>query len=151
MTNYETLAAELLTGLCDNEKLRYRRELGDFSHGEMSILTHLCYCENGVCPGVLGDELGMTTPRISAAISSLHKKGLVTRESDPEDRRRIHIYISREGRLLVSEKKQELESSITALLSHLGEDDAREYIRLTQKINRVAAGALPAERSVIND
>ena len=151
MTNYENLATELITELCNNEKLSYRRGLGDFSHGEMSILAHLCYRENGACAGAIGESLEMTVPRVSAAISTLQEKGLVTKERDPEDKRKIHIYVSREGRLLVEEKKRELEDAVTSLLSRLGEDDAGEYVRIIKRINKIAVQAVPAERSVAND
>lgn len=139
MTDYSILAHELLLKLCDNARLRYQRDLGDFSHGEMSILDHLCYSEDGICPGVLCDTLGMTTPRISAAIASLQKKGLVTRETDPADRRKIHIFISEEGRALVTEKREELREHITKILISLGEDDAKEYVRIMGRINENAA------------
>ena len=151
MTIYKSLATELIAELCNNEKLSYRRNLGDFSHGEMSILAHLCYCENGACAGAIGESLTMTVPRVSAAISTLQEKGLVTKERDPEDKRKIHIYISREGRLLVDEKKRELEDAVSLLLSHLGEEDAEEYVRITKRINRIAAQVMPAERSHAND
>ncbi len=137
MTDFNLLAAQLLNELCDDARLRYRRDLEDFSHGEMSILTYLCYRENGACPGDLCEMLGMTTPRISAIIAGLQKKGLVSRVTDAGDRRKIHIYISDEGRTLVETKKESLRSDISRVLSLLGEDDAKEYVRIVSKINRV--------------
>lgn len=139
MTDYNILAAQLLSELCDNARLRYRRELEDFSHGEMSILTYLCYTEDGACPGVLCDTLGMTTPRISAIIAGLQKKGLVSRVTDAEDRRKIHIYVSDEGRALVETKKETLKEDIAYILSLIGEDDAKEYVRIIGKVNRKIA------------
>ncbi|MBR6807599.1 MAG: winged helix-turn-helix transcriptional regulator [Clostridia bacterium] len=137
MTDYSMLASQLLDELCDDSRLRYRRDLEDFSHGEMSILTYLCYTENGVCPGDLCETLGMTTPRISAIIAGLQKKGLVSRVTDAGDRRKIHIYISEEGRVLVDGKKDALRADISHILSLLGEDDAKEYVRIIGKINRI--------------
>jgi len=136
MTDYNLLASQLLGELCDNARLRYRRDLEDFSHGEMSILTYLCYRENGACPGDLCETLGMTTPRISAIIAGLQKKGLVSRVTDAGDRRKIHIYVSDEGRALVETKKEALRDDISRILSLLGEDDAKEYVRIIGKVNR---------------
>lgn len=137
MTDFNLLAAQLLNELCDDARLRYRRDLEDFSHGEMSILTYLGYRENGACPGDLCEMLGMTTPRISAIIAGLQKKGLVSRVTDAGDRRKIHIYISDEGRTLVESKKEALTGDISHILSLLGEDDAKQYVRIIGKINRI--------------
>lgn len=147
LTDFSLIATDLIHILCNNSKLTYQRQLDDFSHGEMCILAHLCYRENGICAGVLCETLCMTTPRISAAISVMQKKGLVVRRTDPEDRRKVHIHITDEGRLLVNEKRDELTSRLSSLLSCLGEEDAKEYVRIMGRINTLAAAnaALPVK------
>ncbi len=133
--DYSILAGELLEHLRENSKHKLQRETEDFAHGEMSILAYLCFKEDGVCPGILCTSLGMTTPRISAAISSLGKKQLITRASDPSDRRKIHIHISETGRMLVHNKHRKITCELAHLLESLGEDDAREYVRIVGRIS----------------
>ena len=135
MTDYTQLAEDLLLILRHNSKLSYRRELAGFSHGELLILTYLTENEGGIYAGNLCEKLDMTTPRISAAISSLQKKGLVTKETDTADRRKVRIYITSDGLELISQKKAELTATIEQILRALGDEDAKEYVRITSRIN----------------
>ena len=134
MVNYNELALELLEYLCCNAKLKFQKSTEDYTHGEIKILTLLTQNDNGISPGDICESLGMTTPRISAALASLTKKDLVTRVTDPKDKRRLHIYITESGKALVEAKKHELAKSLSELLSSLGEEDAVEYVRIMGKI-----------------
>lgn len=137
MTDYTTMAAELLELMLENTKLEYHRGTVSFSRGEMSILAQLCYKKDGLSPGELCETLGMTTPRVSAVLSGLLRKEYICRTVDPSDRRRIHIYITDEGRSYTSARYSTLTDNITELLRSLGEDDAREYLRIVGKIGEL--------------
>ena len=135
--NYVTLAEEFLGYIRKNSKLKYQRAAEDFTHGEMSILCYLHFAENGACPVALCSALGMTTPRMSAALRSLTDKGLVKRKTDDSDKRRVHIYITENGDALVEERYGELKKNIAGMLEALGEADAREYVRISGKLSRL--------------
>ena len=139
MTDFNRMAEELLHILCENARLRYRRELNDFSYGELSILTVLSSSEKGLSPGEMCDILGMTTPRVSAAISGLKRKGYVISKPDSEDRRKVNVSITEEGLSLISAKREEISEFIAAVLTDLGKDDAEEYVRILGKINTIAS------------
>lgn len=138
MADYGALAEELLDHMRENSKLDYHRGAIDFSHGEMSILAHLCYKQDGVCPGTLCSVLGMTTPRVSAALAGLCRKSLIKRRGDPGDRRRIHIYITDKGRAYIDTRHRRLTDDIAVMLRSLGEDDAREYVRIVGRISSLS-------------
>ncbi len=139
MTDFKALADELLLVLRNNSRLRYRRDINVFSNGELSILAYLKENENGVFAGVLCKELGMTTPRISAAISSLQNKEFVFRVVDTVDRRRVRVFITDTGLQLIEQKKAELLILMENILLRLGENDAKEYVRLTKRINDITS------------
>lgn len=138
MTDYDELAEELIDYMRENFRLEYHRGAVDFSHGEMSILAHLCYKEDGVCPGTLCRVLGMTTPRVSAALAGLCRKKLILRRGDPGDRRRIHIHITDKGRKYIDTRHKILTENIIQMLRSLGEDDAREYVRIAGRISTLS-------------
>ena len=50
--------------------------------------------------GALGDHLGLSLPAVSRAVEGLVKRGIVTREEDPADRRSKRVVITRRGRRL---------------------------------------------------
>lgn len=139
MVNYSVLAGELLESLCTSADAKHRRNTEDFTHGEVRILTCLMRHGGSSTPGDICEQLDMTGPRVSAAVNSLTKKGLVVRETDVQDKRRCHVYITDAGKELVRKKKKELTDSLEKVLELLGENDAREYVRIVGRICENAA------------
>lgn len=132
--DYSSLAEELLEQLIKNAKLDYLKDAEDFSQGEMRILSYLYYESDGVCSGKLCKSIGMTTPRLSAALAALEKKGFIKRLTDEGDRRRVHVHVTDKGRFLVKEKREKALSHVRGILESLGESDAKEYIRIIERI-----------------
>ena len=71
----------------------------------------------------------MTTSRVAAVLGSLEKKGLLERENDAVDRRRVLVSLTQAGEALCEKRKAHFKSKIALLLSMLG-DDAPEFVRL---------------------
>ena len=67
-------------------------------------------------------------------LKHLEKKGWVKRSADRSDERRVIVSLTEEGRAMISERRREALSRITAALGALGEDEAHEYVRLQQKL-----------------
>lgn len=125
----------LLKIMLENSRLPYQEELAEFSHGELAILVYLRNDCSGVTSGELADALAMTLPRMSAAISGLIKKGLVYKLTDEADRRKTRIYITPAGITHVGEKEAKLRDQTANLITELGENDAREFIRISKLIH----------------
>ena len=51
----------------------------------------------------LADHLGLSLPAVSRAVEGLVRRGLVTREEDPSDRRCKRVVVTRRGRRTVEE------------------------------------------------
>lgn len=82
----------------------------------------------------ISNAMGATSARIAAALNSLEKKGLILRRIDAEDRRRILIDLTDAGREHVHKQNQMMMNFVTNMLKYLGEDDAKEYIRIMKKL-----------------
>ncbi len=134
MTDYNTLASELVEYIRECSDTKHNKYAEDYTHGEFRILTLLSTHTDGISPGDICELLSMTTPRISAAVAGLVRKGLVERVTDELDRRRLHIYITEKGSALVNGKRDELTASFAELLEYLGEEDARQYVRIMGRI-----------------
>lgn len=138
MADYNILADELVENLRFCADAKHNRNAEDYTHGELRILTLLVARPEGISPHDICTELGMTTPRISAAVAGLVKKGLAMRVNDELDRRRLHIYITDSGRDFVEGKRGELVAAFSELLEYLGEDDAEQYVRIMKRIGEHA-------------
>ena len=137
METYNELAEKLLAILCENARLAYQEELGEFSHGELSILKHLRDERSGLTSGELAEALSMTLPRMSAALSSLVKKDYISKAADIDDKRKTRIHITPAGLDHVTEKESILREKVLFILSALGENDAREYVRISERIKSI--------------
>ena len=54
--------------------------------------------EGGVTVSALAQELDMPMPAVSRMMRSLEEHGLITRQTQPQDRRRVSVHITPDGR-----------------------------------------------------
>ena len=98
--------------------------------GEMAVMRLLhSGAKQKMTAGELSSRLGMTTSRVAAVLGSLEKKGLLERENDEVDRRRVLVSLTQAGDALCEKRRQHFMKKISMLLSMLG-DDAPEFVRL---------------------
>ncbi|MCC8111100.1 MAG: hypothetical protein LIO74_05605 [Ruminococcus sp.] len=60
----------------------------------------------------------------------MEEKGLIRRMPDPHDNRQIIVLLSEKGKALLEESYQKFLDYVENVLEQMGEDDAREYVRL---------------------
>ena len=115
----------------------YPREARDnrFSstlRGEMAVIRQK------MTAGELSSRLDMTTSRIAAVLGSLQKKGLLERESDEEDRRRVMVSLTEAGDRLCEKRKRHFMSKISKMLAMLGED-APTFVHLIGRVFEITS------------
>lgn len=99
------------------------------SMGEDPVLDYISRHEGGMTPSELAETLGYTRPRMSRILDSLETKGYVVREQDKQDRRRVIVHCTEEGRSHASDRSSAGVASLASTLSKMGEHDARELLR----------------------
>lgn len=121
-------------------------------HGEMFILDYLDRKCHTAMPGEISSMTGRSTARTAIALRNLEEKGLIVRDIDKADRRKIIVSITEEGRKLTREEREAMQSRMSAVIEVLGEDDAREYIRITKRIVEISEqqSKLPIEEGDSN-
>ena len=85
----------------------------------------------GTSLGEVAEHLGLTPPSACKLVDGLQGKGLVTRTQCPEDRRRVTIEITPEGKRSLADARRETKSSLTAVLAAL---DAVERAGITKSM-----------------
>lgn len=124
---------ELIGSLVGNPPFN---EVQEFSRGEMMALRVLEVADadgRQVTPGDLSEHLRLSTARVANLLKSLERKGLATRTHDDADRRRVFVGLTDEGRALAHKKSEEMAANADAFIRELGEDDAKELIRLLRR------------------
>jgi DNA-binding MarR family transcriptional regulator len=102
--------------------------------GEGFVLNYIARRRCEVLPGEIGSEMNVSSARIAQTLNSIEKKGWIIRRIDKNDRRKILIELTLEGRDAALKHHQALTGHIAMLLSLLGEQDAKEYVRITGKL-----------------
>lgn len=132
--DYKELALEFIEKMHLMNKARPQRKINESMQGEHFILQFLDLHNGSALPSEISSTMGISSARIAAALNSLERKGLVTRQIDKSDRRRIIVDLTPEGRAFSETHHQKMLEDFTKLFSQMGEQDACEYVRLTGKL-----------------
>lgn len=136
--NYQKYARELIGYMIENEQsFKFcHGDISEIARGEGAVLIYLMGGD-GVCASEISQRFDINTSRVAAVLNTLSKKGFIKREEDPLDKRKIRVFITDKGKAFACERKKEIESYFVTLLEHLGEEDTKEYLRLSGKINQI--------------
>ncbi len=137
--DYSELAAEVMLKTGGMMKSSFwPKKANTFLHGEMFILNFLVNLQADSMPSELAAAMNTSTARVAMALKSLESKGLIRRRIDEEDRRKVIVSITEEGSRMVLAERQEMRDRMVSILNELGEKDAREYIRIVERITDIS-------------
>ncbi len=129
------------------EKLMSRGKVMDeynrSGKGEIFILKYLYMKESPASPSELSEALNSSTARISAALGTLEKKGQIHREIDTTNRRFVLVTITEDGRERIRANIDRMRSHLIQVFTEMGEEDAREFVRLSKRFFEVAQRSRP--------
>lgn len=132
--DYRQLAEEF----CKLNFLRTRPALDSESlisaYGEVGTLFYLYHTTEKIPAGELGRQRGLTSGRNTNLLNYLEKKNYIRKESDENDKRKVFVSITDEGRRYIEGKYQRAVTRSAELFELLGERDALEYFRLRKKV-----------------
>lgn len=132
--DYTHLAGELLEIHANLIQVPAARQVSKMVKGELFVLNYLMTHEKIVHPKELSEKMAVTTARIASLLNHMEEKQLVERCPDPEDNRQIIVRLTDAGRDAIRKARMEALRLVTAMLEDLGEEDARNYIRIQKKI-----------------
>jgi DNA-binding MarR family transcriptional regulator len=133
--DYTDLAHEFMGIMYQLRKRSAQKQISDSMHGETFVLHYISQHEGNVIPSEISNEVGISTARVAATLNGLESKGLITRKIDVSDRRRILVEMTPAGKEQVEKHFQMIMNTTTNMLRYLGEDDAKEYIRIMRKLS----------------
>lgn len=131
--DYLLLAEKMLSVRAQLSHLPAGEAVSDACGGEFFALS-LLLAGAPSCPSELSRSMGVSSARIAALLKHLEQKGFIQRRADEFDERRVNVSLTDTGRELINERRREAIERVAAALRSLGEEDAREYVRLQQKM-----------------
>ena len=137
--DYDALAYELLRNMRALRNAGPQKQFREGIHGETLVLFCIRDMGDHAVPGRISVAAGITSARVAAALNGLEGKGLITRETDAGDRRRVLIRLTPKGADEVRDREKRLHGVMKAILTRLGDQDAKEYVRITHRLAEVMA------------
>ncbi len=124
-----------------------RRELADrfkanghnIGAEEWAVLLHL-WRQDGLAPSDIADATIKDRTTITRFIDGMEKKGLLTRQADPTDRRRFQIILTEQGRDLEAKLVPIAEGIIGEVHEGLSQDEHDILVRLLRKMTKNLTG-----------
>ena len=115
---------------CFDQALRHHR----LSRAGREALAVLEGAGQPLSPTSIAERLIVTTASVTSLLDTLEGRGLVERQPDPTDRRRLLIVITPEGRAIVDQFLPEVVALQTAALATLTEAQRRQLVELLDTI-----------------
>lgn len=136
--DYEALAEKFLHSMFLIQKSGRQKRISESIRGETFVLFYIHEHGGSAVPGEISEIMNISSARIAAALNSLDKKGLITRQIDPSDRRRILVELTQKGKDMAEEHRRFGITDAANMLNLLGENDAHEFVRITAKLANLA-------------
>jgi len=114
------------------EQRRFAQQLSEFglTVPQFFVLRSIRRRERNPTMSTLADETLQRCATMTGIVGRLVKMGLVKRQRDRNDRRRVFVELTPQGRALVDEVRRVRAQRLGQTLSHLSSEDARELLRL---------------------
>ncbi|MBF6224439.1 MarR family transcriptional regulator [Nocardia abscessus] len=87
----------------------------------------------------LAKAIGADKTRIIGVLDELQRRGLITREADPTDRRVNLVSITETGRALRDRAQRDIQAGEDRLLERLPEPDRRTFLRALRTLSDAAS------------
>ena len=113
------------------------------SRGGREALAVLEGAGEPLSPTTIAERLMVTTASVTSLLDTLERRGLLTRENDPSDRRKLLVTLTDDGRALVDRFLPEVVALQTAVMATLTEAQRQQLHRLLTKVHAGVADVDP--------
>lgn len=131
---FETLAYELLNVRVKMLQVPAYQEISKIMRGELFVLNYLTEHDGVVHPKELSEKLAVSTARIARLLKRMEEEKLIVRIANAQDSRQVNVQLTEQGSKEIDFVRKKVFEHTTRMLENLGQDDAKEYIRIQEKI-----------------
>ena len=137
--SYKNLAEQFFQTNYQMKKINHQQIIDESLKGEIFTLLYLRNRDDFVLPGEISEIMQISSARVATILNNLENKGLIERQIDKMDRRRILVSLTSLGEENANTHYQEVINQISKMFEILGEEDAKEFIRIMNKILDIAS------------
>lgn len=118
-------------------RLRSQRGEADLSEHLFVVLTALNKF-GPMTPGALADLEGVRPPSMTRTVNTLCELGLVTKESNEDDKRQVTVRLTPQGRNEITETRRRRDAWLTKQLGTLSPEDRQVLAHASELLKRIA-------------
>jgi DNA-binding MarR family transcriptional regulator len=111
------------------------------------VLTLAARAESPQRPGQLAEELQMTSPNMAAALRTLEESGMISRQPDPTDGRKVFVQVTERGRDVVDQTSSSRHAWLRDAVEEVLSDRERRLLFQAGELIERIADYDPAPRS----
>lgn len=121
--------------LFENHKFRAATEImHDGLSGMFFVLKVISDVHADMSAGDVAEILNVTTARTAVVLSTLEKKGFITKFKSNEDARRTIVRITEEGAIALEKRRVQLFGMVDQLLGKLSKGEIKDLYKILQKL-----------------
>lgn len=143
---YEALAGELLNARAQLLQVPAHQEIAKLMRGELFVLNHLKNSERPIHPKELSEKLSVSTARIARLLNHLEEQKLIVRFTDERDSRQVNVQLTELGISTIDKARKKVLEYTAQMLESLGPNDAKEYIRIQEKIYQTYLSKISSDK-----
>lgn len=135
--NYKSLAEELLEEMRRFNKMKYQKRITESLNGETGALHYINHFKTAVLPSEICDAMNVSSARIAQTLNSMEEKGLIERNMDTHDRRKILVSLTTKGKDMAAQHQQIVTEALIGILTQLGEEDSVQFVHTMRRIAEI--------------
>lgn len=85
---------------------------------------------------MINQRFKISAPATSQLIRKYEKKGYISREVSEDDRRNVYVQLTDFAKEEIKAAEKQLNEDLVAFIDYLGEEDAKELIRILKKATK---------------
>jgi len=110
--------------------------LDDLSSVQVKIAMHILQKEP-ISLSELAHDLGLSTPSSSVIVEKLVEKNVISRVTDPADRRRVQLRIDPHALKEMNALQSRLQNAFQEIARKVGDDDLERWYQVAIRINEI--------------
>lgn len=103
--------------------------------GMRAILLCLADGQENVTASRISDYMKVSTARVTVLLQKMEARGLIEKERDPEDNRRVKVVLSARGRELAAQMQEQVNAHVKAMIDQIGMERMLEFAAILQEIH----------------
>lgn len=110
------------------------RNIDKNTAGTRAILRFLNETDGTLTAGMISEHMNVSTARVAVLLKKMAAKGLIEKESDPADARRVVVRLSEHGMRTAERVRESIYAQVGAMIDKVGVEKMREFAAISYEL-----------------